>query len=84
VGTAVLGAGLWGQLDLVGEVSGWNLDWFADNYVDPCTDCVDLTETSSRVFQGGSFRSFLPPNLDYDKPTDRSEAVGLRCARSPP
>lgn len=27
VGIAALGAGLWGQLDLVGNVSEWNLDW---------------------------------------------------------
>ncbi len=29
VGTAFLGAGLWGQLDLAGEVWEWNLDWYA-------------------------------------------------------
>jgi formylglycine-generating enzyme required for sulfatase activity len=28
VGFASLGAGRWGQLDLVGEVWEWNLDWF--------------------------------------------------------
>ena len=29
VGTAALGAGLWGQLDLVGNVTQWNLDYWS-------------------------------------------------------
>jgi formylglycine-generating enzyme required for sulfatase activity len=40
VGTATLGAGLWGQLDLAGDVLQWNLDWYAPSYADPCVDCT--------------------------------------------
>ena len=42
VGTATSGAGRWGQLDLAGEIWEWNLDW-KQTYVNPCTDCVNLT-----------------------------------------
>ena len=57
VGTAALGAGAWGQLDLAGNVYEWNLD-----YVDqaeliggslfafgPCVDCAYL-----RLYPGDS------------------------------
>ena len=54
VGTAMLGAGRWGQLDLAGELAEWTLDYYAP-YVDPCTDCVFLTDYSYRVVRGGSF-----------------------------
>jgi hypothetical protein len=39
VGTATLGLGRWGQLDLDGNVSEWNLD-FSNEYGEPCTDCA--------------------------------------------
>jgi hypothetical protein len=39
VGTATLGAGQWGQLDLAGCLSEWTLDWYAP-HVQPCVDCV--------------------------------------------
>src|SRR5580693_6419764 len=42
VGTATMGAGVWGQLDLVGEVWQWTADWYRVAYVDPCVDCADL------------------------------------------
>ena len=64
VGTATLGAGLWGQLDLLGEVFEWNLDWFAA-YATPCTDCANLSATApGRVVRsigpGGSVGPFGP------------------------
>jgi formylglycine-generating enzyme required for sulfatase activity len=87
VGTATQGAGLWGQLDLAGEVNEWNLDWFA-TYVDPCTDCANLTTTSDRVASGGSFMFpawyLLPPNRDHDfAPANHGARWGFRCSRSP-
>jgi formylglycine-generating enzyme required for sulfatase activity len=42
VGTALAGAGRWGQLDLAGEVLEWELDWF-EPFFEPCTDCAGLT-----------------------------------------
>jgi formylglycine-generating enzyme required for sulfatase activity len=85
VGTAVLGAGYWGQLDMAGDAPEWNLDWQAP-YVNPCTDCANLSSTTSRVTRGGAYYStsaFLLsanrdgpgyPNWNY---------VGFRCARTP-
>ena len=87
VGTVAQGAGLWGQLDLAGNVYEWDLDWFAA-YVDPCADCANLTSASgARVMRGGdftynatnvlsSFRASYPPS-------GRSNGVGFRCARTP-
>jgi|HubBroStandDraft_1064217.scaffolds.fasta_scaffold01389_5 sulfatase modifying factor 1 len=68
VGTAPLGAGMFGQLDLAGEMYQFNLDWFANygpgdadggigQYLPgaPCTDCANLTESFGRVVRGGCF-----------------------------
>jgi formylglycine-generating enzyme len=88
VGTAALGAGRWGQLDLAGEVFEWTLDWYA-SYVDPCTDCARLTATSDRADRGGSFgfggnASYLfASSRHHDAPTTRFNYVGFRCARTP-
>jgi formylglycine-generating enzyme required for sulfatase activity len=86
VGTATLGAGRWGQLDLAGELFEWNLDWFAPYAA--CTDCADLSPASDRVMRGGCFNgpaSFLLPPYrnDHFTPTDRNISLGFRCARTP-
>ncbi|MGO9835015.1 MAG: formylglycine-generating enzyme family protein, partial [Polyangiaceae bacterium] len=82
VGYAASGAGLWGQLDLAGEMWEWNLDWYASSYVDPCTDCANLTAASLRVIRGGFFNDpasyLLPPLRDISTPTTRSSNIGLR------
>ncbi len=87
VGTATLGAGLWGQLDLAGNVWQWNLDWGGTPYVDPCTDCAYLTAVSYREVQGGIFSGttagLMPPNRYDNGPTTRLNNVGFRCARTP-
>ena len=86
VGTAILGAALWGQLDLTGSVWEWNLDWYAA-YVDPCVDCANLTTAPTRAFRGGSFfgdtSDLLPPNRYNYSPSNRTFDVGFRCARTP-
>jgi sulfatase modifying factor 1 len=86
VGTATMGAGVWGQLDLVGEVWQWTADWYRVAYVDPCVDCADLTGGSSRVLRGGSYNddaTNLPPAYrNANDPSIRNDFVGLRCARS--
>ncbi len=86
VGTPTLGAGRWGQMDLVGEVIEWNLDWFAP-YVVPSVDGASLTPTSGRAFRGSYFndpfeRLILPPPY-ADLPTTRNFGLGFRCARTP-
>jgi formylglycine-generating enzyme required for sulfatase activity len=96
VGTATLGAGLWGQLDLAGELLEWNLDWLVSTYVDPCTDCAYLTapvgvpdpaRDDYRVYRGGGFGGTLweslPPYRDGVHPSYRTFNAGFRCARTP-
>lgn len=87
VGTATLGAGLWGQLDLVGEVAQWCLDWSSPTYVDPCTDCAYLTAPlfSHRVIRGGGFAIDAADLLTRDdaNPTNNNSYEGFRCARAP-
>jgi sulfatase modifying factor 1 len=83
VGTATLGAGLWGQLDLAGEVYEWIIDSYA-TYVDPCVNCAYLTATSNRVFRGGRFgdgSAYTPRGSST--PSNRGNGQGLRCSRSP-
>jgi formylglycine-generating enzyme required for sulfatase activity len=85
VGTTTLGAGLWGQLDLAGNMDEWNLDWYA-TYAE-CTDCANFTEASpsSRVIRGGFFYGvaplLLPPYRNYS--FARDSTIGLRCSRTP-
>ena len=79
VGTPTLGAGQWGQLDLVGEVYEWNLDAYVA-YGDTCTDCAWLTAagTSTRVRRGGAFGydiTELSPTLRHDFPRTSSTAT---------
>ena len=89
VGTATLGVGRWGQLDLAGDLWEWNLDWLATNYVVPCTDCADLTEDNGRVIRGGNWAhnmsaALLPPARGFPQdPSVPSSAGGMRCARTP-
>jgi sulfatase modifying factor 1 len=90
VGTTTLGAGLFGQLDLAGDVFEWNLDANAA-YVDPCTDCANLPTgpgaSANRICRGGNFTgpspALLPPVRNSNPPTYRNHDTGLRCARTP-
>jgi formylglycine-generating enzyme required for sulfatase activity len=84
VGTAALGAGLWGQLDLAGDLWEWTLDRYA-TYVSPCTDCVNLSAAADQVVRGGGYfepaSSLLPPaRFSFN---DRNFDIGFRCARTP-
>ena len=92
VGTATLGAGLWGQLDLAGSVWEWTLDWWDGPqvpYFDPCTDCAYLSIPAPplRIVRGGFFgirQDDLEPSYSQTgDPTSREASVGFRCARAP-
>jgi formylglycine-generating enzyme required for sulfatase activity len=86
VGTATLGAGLWGQLDLAGNLAQWNLDYYADSYAVPCTDCANLTAGTWRVIRGGEFYGaawLMIPAVRFPSGRDRASDYGFRCARPP-
>ena len=84
-GTAALGAGRWGQLDLAGELAEWTLDWLAP-FAKPCPDCVYLTDFSYRVVRGGSFGTNTEETYSFardgDVPASRNAFYGFRCARA--
>jgi formylglycine-generating enzyme required for sulfatase activity len=87
VGTAAAGKGVWGQLDLAGNVWEWMLDWEAP-YFDPCMDCAYLTESAGRAIRGGSFYTNTVTDLvtsgrSAAAPIYRLNVVGVRCARPP-
>ncbi len=90
VGTAALGVGLAGELDLVGEVFQWDLDTEGD-YVDPCVDCGSFATSLHRAYRGGYWGGGSPSDLsalspssrNFDPATDRNIANGFRCARAP-
>ncbi len=95
VGSAPLGAGRWGQLDLEGEVAQWTLDWYDLAYSDPCIDCANLVDINNgRVAEGNgnTIESVEPERLLYvpirglfadQQAISRSSGLGFRCARSP-
>ena len=91
VGFATLGAGRYGQLDLVGSVFEWLVDRYA-SYVSPCVDCAYFGGSSAnRVLPGGGFRTTLTPYLQssnrsavsYAETFRGDFAVGARCGRAP-
>jgi sulfatase modifying factor 1 len=94
VGTAGLGAGLWGHLDLAGNLWEWSLDWQRP-YIDPCVDCAWLTAPSlgpgpqspSRTATGGYFSNvsslLVPSVLGAQDPSSPDSSLGFRCARAP-
>lgn len=86
VDTAPLGASLWGQLHMAGDVFNWTLDWFA-TYADPCVDCAYLNSATARAFRGSDFAApasaLTPPIRNEGAPVSHDIGVGFRCARAP-
>jgi len=87
VGTKPAGDGHWGQSDLAGNVLEWTLDSY-ESYVNPCTDCADLTAALDRAVHGGSFLSdafyMRAGYREGSAPDNRHYIIGARCARSAP
>ncbi len=81
-----IGDGLWGQTDLAGNVRDWVLDWSA-SYVNPCSDCANLSTASKRVGRGGDFaqpEQLLKNGIRHaEVPGYRNSLWGMRCARTP-
>jgi formylglycine-generating enzyme required for sulfatase activity len=88
VGSAPMGAGVWGQLDMGGEVFEWALDWYWF-FADPCVDCVFMNPNVNdyRSVRGGAFNvsgNYLSGAQRYwGTPVIAGDATGFRCARSP-
>ena len=87
VGTPVAGAGLWGQLDLDGEMRQLLRDT-ENPYQDPCTDCAFIAmPDTSRVTRGAGFEdpaANLPSWVRYStQAATRDDYLGFRCARTP-
>jgi formylglycine-generating enzyme required for sulfatase activity len=96
VGAALLGESRWGQLDLVGNMSEWLIDWDTDvGFQSPCTDCATLTPIppgpSTAGYKAASAGchlsgkpTLLPGNIHGGALAANPFAVtGFRCARAP-
>jgi formylglycine-generating enzyme required for sulfatase activity len=88
VGTASLGIGLWGQLDLAGNVSEWALDVPPPPstpypFLDPCTNCVEVGGDIA-LAGGGAFTSYASGHEGTGvNVTEGNSNIGFRCARAP-
>lgn len=88
VGSKPPGDAKWGQADLAGGVSEWNLDWYANPYaITICMNCASLTNPPFPVLRGGSWDNdasgLLSSKRDASAPTYRVPLLGSRCARTP-
>ncbi|MFI5300094.1 MAG: SUMF1/EgtB/PvdO family nonheme iron enzyme [Polyangiales bacterium] len=86
VGSHTSGVGKWGHQDLSGGMYEWALDFYDAYTASACTECVDLTSNTNRVFRGGGWGSanykLRAAFRAYNPPTFRNFDVGVRCARS--
>jgi formylglycine-generating enzyme required for sulfatase activity len=90
VGTFPTGKGLWGQLDIAGNLWEWQLDW-ADHpsATQHCADCADTNSngSASRIIRGGDFQdsivSLAATDTTSDDPGVTLGNYGFRCARLP-
>jgi formylglycine-generating enzyme required for sulfatase activity len=83
VGTAILGAGYWGQLDMLGNTEEWTQDWVDDQtpHPDPCNDCGYLSPASTREARGGNFGTPVVWNsgITAFRPTVALDCGALGC-----
>jgi sulfatase modifying factor 1 len=87
VGSAPPGAGVWGQLDLTGNVYEWTLDSAPAPYPLPCVDCAVTSGGVQRGLRGGGFDSndgqLFNSFVTIITPDRNGGDVGVRCARRP-
>ena len=87
VGSAPAGAGLWGQLDLTGNVGEWSLDYESVGIPSPCDDCAQTASGTQRGSRGGAWDSSAEQLYTNQYPASFPETphgdVGFRCARAP-
>ena len=87
VGSAPLGVGRWGQLDLMSEIYAWNLDFTSAMYTSPCTDCAEIVPGMLRSARGTPYYApiadMAPWNRTNGLPAYRARNYGARCARAP-
>jgi formylglycine-generating enzyme required for sulfatase activity len=94
VGTATLGAGRWGQLDLAGGIWEFTQDGFDAVYADPCVNCTVPAPGLKPSLRGGaydfgindlvtSYRGSDTPYGMFTGTTVRYYDIGFRCARTP-
>ena len=85
------GDGRWGHADLAGNLAEWTFDQFDAPLPDTCADCASFSGAAPadtvRAAHGGAFssrREFVyAASAAPQKPSTRSGATGLRCARVP-
>ena len=90
VGYQAATASPYGVLDLIGSVSQWVKDWYAEDFyqVSPARDPQGPLRGSFRVLRGGEWNE-KPPDLrasyrGWDDVTYWGPTLGVRCAEDVP
>ena len=90
VGLLPDGAGLFGQLDLAGNVAEWTLDYFTDPYpTNQCDDCINASPQAARSVRGGNYLSadvyFLQTTIrSLINSVEARTFAGFRCVYDVP